>query len=475
MSEEKKSRRRRKRINRELYPVIKFVGSLVMVGILVYLSTFAIRYCLGLFADGDYVLSVPGQVTPQEQEQQPQETIPENTEPTAVMEIGRANILAAGDLMMHMPIVRSGKTGDGYTYNYIFSYIQPYASDAHYAVVNLETTLSGTSGKEYTGYPKFNSPDEVAGGAASGGFDMMLIANNHSNDYGTSGMLRTLETVRAAGLDTLGVTQTADEQKYAVKELGGVKVGMINYTFGDIGEDRNRPALNGLPTDKAASGLVNAFDYDKLDLFYEEMENHISAMRASGAEAIVLFIHWGDEYTTKVNEKQTAIAQKMCDMGVDVIAGSHPHVVQTVDLLTSTTDENHKTVCLYSMGNFLSNQRSTNISLTTGQSEDSAVFSFSFVKYSNGEVRLDNVRILPTWVLIRGTGDARTYHILPLDTQVEDWAQAYDLSSSQLEDAKTSYNRTMAIIGIGIKELESELEAWKTAWQESHNVQVGVG
>ena len=472
MSEEKKRRRRRRR---RIHPIVRLAGSLVMVGILVFLSTFAIRYCLGLFAEGDYILSVPGQVTPQSPEQEPQETIPEGTTPTAVMEIGRANILASGDLMMHMPIVRSGKTGDGYNYDYIFNYIKPYVSGADYAVVNLETTLSGSSGKEYTGYPKFNSPDAVAAGAANGGFDMMLTANNHANDYGTSGMLRTLEMVRAAGLDTLGVTQTSDEQKYTVKELGGIKVGMINYTFGEIGEDRNRPALNGLPTDKAASGLVNAFDYSKLDLFYEEMENHISAMRASGAEAIVLFIHWGDEYTTKVNEKQIAIAQKMCDMGVDVIAGSHPHVVQTVDLLTSATDENHKTVCLYSMGNFLSNQRSTNIGLTTGQSEDSVVFSFSFVKYSNGEVRLDNVQILPTWVLIRGTGDARTYHILPLDTQVEDWAQAYDLSSSQLEDAKTSYNRTMAIIGIGIKELESELEAWKTAWQESHNVQVGVG
>lgn len=455
--------------------VLRGIGSLILISILLILGTYAIRFCLGLFMVGeDFILSLPGETTPVSAtpEKLGGDVLP--TESGEIREVGRASILTTGDLMMHMPTVRSGYSGGEYNYDYIYSYIRDYVNAADYAVVNLETTLSGTEGRTYTGYPKFNSPDAVASGAKSGGFDMMLTANNHCNDYGTPGLKRTLEVVKAAGLDTLGTYATADEQKYVVKELGGIRVGMMNYTFGEIGDDPGRPSINGLPTDSAAAGLINAFDYDKLDLFYVEVENQIAAMEAAGAEAIVLFIHWGDEYTTTVNANQRAIAQKMCDLGVDVIAGSHPHVVQTMDLLKSTKDENHQTVVLYSMGNFLSNQRATNISLTTGQSEDSLLFTFTLVEYSDGNVVVESVDIQPTWVLIRGSGDGRTYHILPLDYDVEDWVTAFDLTASQAEDARESYNRTMDTIGSKYSEIRGILAVQKST-RDPEPTEPGVG
>lgn len=443
---------------KKTYPVLKLFGSLILISVLLILSTYAVRFCMGLFVTGDqFILSNPDGVTPAATESGNNPDAPQSTEPEGVREVGRATILATGDLMMHMPTVRSGYKDGTYDFDYIFSYIKDYVGKADYAVVNLETTLSGTDKKQYTGFPKFNSPDAVAKAAASGGFDLMLTANNHCYDYGTAGMLRTLETIKAAGLDTLGTYSKADEPNYLVKELGGIKVGMINYTYGDIGKDPNRPFINGLQTDTAASGLTNVFSYAMLELFYSEVENQISAMRAAGADAIVLFIHWGDEYTTKVNSHQKEIAQKMCDLGVDVIAGSHPHVVQTMEMLTSTKDASHQTLVLYSMGNFLSNQRSNNISLTTGQSEDSVLFYFTFVKYSNGSVVLESVKIQPTWVLIRGSGDGRTYHILPLDFDVEDWAKTYDLSGTQSADAHKSYNRTMETLGNDYKAVQELL------------------
>ena len=128
-----------------------------------------------------------------------------------------------------------------------------------------------------------------------------------------------------------------------------------------------------------------------------------------------------------------------------------------MEMLTSTKDSTHQTVVMYSMGNFLSNQRANNISLTTGQSEDSVLFYFTFVKYSNGNVVLESVKIQPTWVLIRGSGDGRSYHILPLDYDVEDWAKTYDLTGTQSADAHKSYNRTMETLGTAYKEIQELL------------------
>lgn len=442
-----------------LPPMIRWGGSAIVICALLLMSTFAIRFCLGLFVVGEkYILSDPDTVTINVPQEDGEAMEIAATEPAAEDTVRRATILTTGDLMMHMPIVRSGQKDGAYNFEYIYSYIKDYVKAADYAVVNLETTLSGEEGRTYTGYPKFNSPDAVAAGAKSAGFDMMITANDHCYDYGTSGLLRTLDVVKKAGLDTLGTHSKLDEQKYVVKELGGIKVGMINYTFADIKDDPSRPTLNELPTDSAAAGLINAFDYDMLDVFYTEVENQIAAMKAAGAEAFVLFIHWGNEYTAKVTEQQKAIAQKMCDLGVDVIAGSNPHVVQTMDLLQSKVDENHKTVVVYSMGNFLSNQRADNISLSTGQSEDSILFSFTFVSYG-GKVEVESVQILPTWVLIRGSGDGRTYHILPLDEKVTDWTAAYELNASQAGDAKKSLNRTMDTIGEKYKQVQKTVEA----------------
>ena len=465
-----------KRKRRSVSPWIKGAGSLVLIAMLLFLGQYAIRFCLGLFVTGeDYILSLPGETLPAAtQPTEPGSAEQQPTESDAVHETGRARILAAGDLMMHLPTVRSGKTSDGYSFDYIFSYIRDYVDAADYAVVNLETTLSGTDKKQYTGYPKFNSPDAVATGAKSGGFDLLLTANNHCYDYGTQGLLRTLEVVRSAGLDTLGTCASTDEQNYLIQEIGGIKVGMLNFTYGKIGDNPSRPAVNGLSTDAAAADLINVFDYDKLDLFYLEVENQIDAMKAAGADAFVMFIHWGEEYSTKVNTSQKEIAQKLCNLGIHVIVGSHPHVLQTMDLLTSTADETHQTVVLYSMGNFLSNQRANNISLTTGESEDSLLLTFTLVKYSDGTLVLEEVHIQPTWVLIRGSGDGRTYHILPLDYSVEDWKEAFDLSSSQIADAKKSYNRTMDIVGSDYNRIR-EILAQQYAARNPESLEPGVG
>ena len=466
---EKTERNEKKRFNP--WPILRIFGSLVAIAIIGFLSVYAVKFCLSLFLRGDYFVKLPGFDSPvlyqSMEKDNPSLSQKETEPPEGVYEVSRATITLAGDLMMHMPIVRSGATDDGYNFDYIFTYVERYVSAADYAAANLETTLSGTdSGKEYTGHPHFNSPDAIVDGAASAGFDLLLTGNNHSYDYGTYGLKRTLDVIKSKGLDTLGSTNTADTPKYIIRDLDGIQVGMVCYTYGEIGSDST--SVNGLKLDSNANGLLNVFDYDKLDLFYSQMESHIAAMKKEGAEVILLYLHWGDDLTSKVSDDQKAIAQKMCDLGVDVIAGAHPHVVQTMDLLTSSVDPEKKTVCIYSMGNLLSNQRATNISLKTGHSEDGVLFTFNYARYSDGSLHMINCYVVPTWILVRGEGDGRKYQVLPLDKDLSDWRAVFELDAQQLADAQASFTRTTEIVAEGRKVIQDYLiaqtEAREAAW-----------
>ena len=194
--------------------------------------------------------------------------------------------------------------------------------------------------------------------------------------------------------------------------------------------------------------------------FTRDLGEDIEDMRADGAEAIVLYIHWGEEYQLKQNKQQEAMAQAACDLGVDVIVGGHPHVIQPIDLLTSQEDPEHKTVCLYSTGNAVSNQRLGNISyVKTAHTEDGILFSFSFAKYSDGTVRVEDVEALPLWVDMHSRTGKTVYDILPLDKNIQDWKTALELTSGALAKAEDSYDRTMAIVGEGLEEVRAYLDS----------------
>lgn len=394
---------------------------------------------------------------------------PETTLPEPEKVVATATISSMGDVLMHLPVVNSGKESDGsYNYDEIFQYIKPYVEDANYAAANLETTLAGTdNGYKYNGYPMFNCPDEIVDSVRDAGFDMMLTVNNHSYDTSLVGYKRTLEVVREKGMTSLGTMLDEKEPKYIVQDINGIQIGMIAYTYATSVTADGRPSLNGNAAISEA-GICNYFTYDRLEAFYEEVRTHLENMEADGAEATMLYIHWGNEYQLKQNHLQVEIAQALCDLGIDVIVGGHPHVVQPVDLLTSTTDPDHKTVCLYSMGNAVSNQRLGNIStVKTAHTEDGVLFSVTFAKYSDGTVVLESTDILPCWVHMVPTGN-RDYLILPLDVGMQDqWQTLYDLSDHYLRCANDSLERTMKIVGEGLEECQTwlayakELREWE--------------
>lgn len=389
------------------------------------------------------------------------------TEPPAMLPepyqaLSTATLGAMGDLLMHKPIFSGNSAvaqSDGsYDFSSVFRYLADYTSSLDYAVANLETTLCGLdNGYAYSGYPNFNCPDALIDGVKNAGFDMMLTANNHSYDTQLKGYLRTLDVVRSSGLETLGTYASADEQKWTVVNINGIRVGMLCYTWASYVSE-GRPSLNG-NAPIAKTGLCNYFHSSDLPGFYAEVKQYLSEMSAAGAEASVMYIHWGVEYKLQANQEQKAIAQALCDLGIDVIVGGHPHVVQPIDLLESATDPNHKTVCLYSTGNAVSNQRQGNLSaIKTAHTEDGILFTFSFEKYSDGDVYLSDVDAIPTWVNMHTKNGAKEYNILPLDYDREaEWATMFDIDESTTRAAADSYDRTMAIIGEGLKEVQTWL------------------
>lgn len=415
---------------------------------------------------------------PTETQTEPTETEPPTTEPPEpVHVVSTATITSTGDVLMHLPVINTGLQSDGsYDFESIFRYAAAYTSGTDYMVGNLETTLCGTgNGYKYSGYPSFNCPDEIVDAMKDAGFDMVLTANNHCYDTSTVGLLRTLEIIEDRELQSLGTMTTAEDPKYQVVDINGINIGMICYTYSTTGNS-GRPMINGLPTKEDAAGLINTFTYGNLDAFYSEVSGYMDDMKEEGAEAIVLYIHWGEEYQLKANGNQTAIAQKLCDLGVDVIVGGHPHVVQPMDLLTSTVDGDHKTVCLYSMGNAVSNQRLGNISyVDIANTEDGVLFSVTFSKYSDGTVYLESTELIPCWVNMHYPDKyTKEYNILPLDAETqEEWKTLYSLSDYTYNCAVNSYDRTMKIVGEGLTECKDYLSQAKEAreaayWEEAY-------
>lgn len=399
---------------------------------------------------------------PRDTEPEPTETEPpETTLPEPERVVATATIASQGDLLMHKPVFDTCLQSDGsYNFESIFRYVKEYVSAYDYALANLETTFGGDQFK-YQGNPEFNCPDALVNSVVEAGYDMLLTANNHAADTTAVGITRTVEKVREAGLAALGTQLNDEEPKYAVVDINGIRIGMVCYTYG-YSASNGSFSLNGLAPIKDV-GQVNYFMNNNLDKLYTQVQQQMDAMKAEGAEATMMFIHWGTEYQLTENATQQQIAQKLCDMGFDVIVGGHPHVVEPVDLLESTVDPDHKTVVIYSMGNAVSNQR-TGISnqFPTGYTEDGVLFTVTFEKYSDGTVYVAQTDVMPTWVNMSSVNGKKEYNILPLDDSRRDqWQSLYNLTDALFGSAEKSYDRTMSIVGEGLTKCQTWLEQAK--------------
>jgi len=430
----------------------------VLIAIVAFLAVIAMVAVVWIAVDrlskdpGSNPTDLPSD-TPTVDEPQPEEDL-------SVRPVSSATIAVTGDTLIHSNVYNAALQNGVYDFNDIFTFFTPYISKADYAVTNLEVTLRGPD-LAYSGYPRFNCPDAITESLKNAGFDLSLTANNHCFDTGRTGLIRTLNVLQEQGLETLGTYKTPEEQKYLIKTVNGISVGMLCYTYETSDAYPDRPSVNGILTSQDSVGQICSFDYNQLNKFYAEVSEYISAMKAAGADATMIFIHWGNEYQLNAAASQKKISQKLCDLGIDVIVGGHPHVIQPTALLHSTVNPYHKTVCIYSTGNMVSNQRRELMGLKTGHTEDGIFFSVTFTKYSNGTVALESADAIPTWVYMHTENGKKIYSILPLDSSV-DWKTAFGLNDAAFGYCKESYDRTMALVGGGLKDINHYLEG-KTA------------
>ena len=263
---------------------------------------------------------------------------PEPFDTTATWPVGRhLSLLIAGDLMQHMPQIKSARQSDGsYDYGECFAGIKAEVERADVAIANFETTLAG---QPYSGYPQFSAPDDFLSAVQSAGFDIMLTANNHCVDTRRKGLERTLTMMDSLGMAHLGTYRTLDERErtypYLI-EKNGLRIVLLNFTYD----------TNGIPVPQPCH--VNLMDT-------LEIAADLDKARQMKPDAIIALPHWGIEYQTLPSKEQREMAAWLLSHGVDHIIGGHPHVVQPLELRNDG-----RNLVAWSMGNLVSNQSKPN-------------------------------------------------------------------------------------------------------------------
>lgn len=301
----------------------------------------------------------------------------------------QAELLFVGDAMQHQAQLDEAlRLGGGKYYDYsdCFTLIAPEIIKADYAVVNLEVPLGG--GPRYSGYPCFSAPDAYAEALQNAGFDLFLTANNHCLDRGDAGVRRTVSTLTRLGVDHTGTWHDAAERAATpplVKSINGIKVGFANYTYG----------TNGI---KAKAGAEIAL------IDRKAMAREVEALRKAGAEIVCVCIHWGVEYQLTEHSTQRETANYLADLGVDLIIGSHPHVIQPMKVIHNARN-NKDVLVVYSLGNFISNMK-------TGPTRGGALVKVRLTRDSNGKVTWSNP-VYDTFYSSKPCAELRNYQVIP--------------------------------------------------------------
>ena len=225
-------------------------------------------------------------------------------------------LTAVGDAVMHMPVVNSCYNDAGNTYDFrpVFADIKPVLEQADLTVGVLEAPLAGPESK-YTGYPLFNSPSSIADAFQWAGFDLVFIAHNHCLDRGVAGLQKTMAYLDKIGLPYVGCNSSSTGKHYRIIETKGIKLAFMSYTT----------TTNGIQLPAGKEWMVNRFDYQKIAA-------DITDARQNGADGIILALHTGTEYQRFPSPEQQSMVQRLFDLGVDVVLGSHVHVIQPLEL-----------------------------------------------------------------------------------------------------------------------------------------------
>ena len=305
-----------------------------------------------------------------------QETVKQETEtkiePKEEKGSSSFTFAGVGDNLIHQAIFSQYEMGvTDYDFKEDYALMKPYIEPADLSFINQETICAGEAfGLSH--YPQFNGPTQILDAVANTGFDWLAASSNHSLDKGSDALLAELNYLHEnyPDISVTGVYRSEEESnQYIVREVNGIKVGLLGYTYG----------LNGIPLPEDMPWLVELINEDQIQKDMEALSK-ISDVQ-------IVSMHWGTEYHTEIEADQQALAQKMNEWGVEVIIGTHPHVIKPAEIIQG---EKQDTLCYYSLGNFLSAQ-DTNEGMVGGMASFTLQYDFD-----TQETSFNDVKFTPT-------------------------------------------------------------------------------
>ena len=333
----------------------------------------------------------------------------------------RITLLFVGDLMQHDAQIKAAKTADGYDYTDCFKHVKKEITQADIAVANLEVTLGG---KPYRGYPSFSAPDEFLHAVKDAGFDVLLTGNNHCLDRGSRGLERTILMLDSLDFASAGtyINEEQRRERYPLLvEKKGFRIVFLNYTYG----------TNGL--EPVPPRIVNYIDKKK-------MKEDIAVARRMRPDAIIACMHWGIEYRLLPQKAEKDLVDWLLAQGVDHVIGSHPHVLQPMEVKKDVhTPAKHLVV--YSLGNFISNMSKEN-------TDGGAMVRMELIKYSD-IVQMRSCDYSLVWTsrpFLSGKKNFEVYPVKYIDKPIEN--KEFTLMTRFLKNARMLFEKNNK----GIKE-----------------------
>ncbi len=343
------------------------------------------------------------------------------------------NMAFTGDIMCHNTIYKDAYNSENQTYNfsYLFDEIKYNIQTADISVGNIETTFSGSS-KGYKGYPKFNTPENLALNLKKLGFDVLTTANNHCLDYGYSGLESTINFIDEADIAHTGTFKTEEEQnKILIQNVKGINIAFLSFTYGTNG--------NTIPSDK--SYCVNIIDKNLI-------QKQIAIAKNQNPDLICVSMHWGTEYQTSPNNEQTNLANFLFENGADIIIGNHPHVLQPMEKreITLSDGTTKDGFIVYSLGNFLADQSKKN-------SRSSVILNLNISKNENGKISINTVKYTPIYMFKDSSKSTNKFKIINLKNTIAAYEAGYTegINQATYSTLKNELSNVQTLLGDEIK------------------------
>jgi poly-gamma-glutamate capsule biosynthesis protein CapA/YwtB (metallophosphatase superfamily) len=299
----------------------------------------------------------------------------------------KLSLLFCGDIMGHDEQIWSAENRETHNFDYedVFRYIKPVISEADITIANFEVTLAGPP---YMGYPQFSSPPALAAACKNAGIDYMVTANNHAADRGKSGIAGTINRLDSLGIPHTGTflnSSSRDSLYPLMIKKNGISIALLNYTYGTNGINVPGPVI------------VNLLEKNVIT-------EDIKKAKARNPDITILFLHWGTEYDTVPSKMQTDLAEYFFSLGVDLVIGSHPHVLQKM-VWSKDVSGGKDGIVVYSMGNFVSNQRKP-------KTDGGAIVRIEFTKIDN-QFKISDAGYYLTWVYTPIENYRKKFFIIP--------------------------------------------------------------